>query len=110
VTGQSALNTVAEFKPVQAEMSPLPKPVDHKAKTDERMKPLGAVLFRALSSSGDVGLSWVECLALTSDGDPMVGQVVTWMRSKGVSIEARYVAGETRFYLMPSDVGATTPE
>ena len=65
------------------------------------MKPVAAGLFRALHQSLEAGLSWVECLALTPDEGPMVGQVVTWMRSKGVDIEARYVAGETRFYLIP---------
>ena len=86
-------------KPIRApepEFSPLPKP--RKDDRDERLRPLAAVMFKALKDAGDDGLSWAEAWALT-DGTEQTGVVVTWMRQKGVSVVAFYEGGMTRFRL-----------
>jgi hypothetical protein len=63
-----------------------------------------APVYRALIAQGSVGLSWREVYALLHGGEHAVGdqqvhvgQVISWMRSKGVVIDAFYEGGETRF-------------
>jgi hypothetical protein len=97
-----AASTMSSFQPVRAEVvvSPAPAPMgsSQRARHDERMKPMAAVLFRALREAES--LSWLECLALMPEGETNVGQVIVWLRFHQCDIEAKYVAGETRFYLV----------
>lgn len=81
-----------------------PRPVENRAQKryDEMRRPQGALMFRMLRDRHEEGASWKECWALGEGNEGWdVGPIVVWLRSKGVSIDARYdvVAGETRFYL-----------
>lgn len=78
-------------------ISATPRPV--KDKTSETYKPVAAVLFRALRSRGEAGLSWRECWMVLEEAasDVAVGPLIIWMRSKGVGILATYRDGETVF-------------
>jgi hypothetical protein len=91
-------------QPTQEPVYGPPRPVVNRAREaqDAMRRPQAAVLFRALKSAGESGLSWKECWALSDDEEFVVGPIVIWMRFHGCDIEARYdvVAGETRFYLM----------
>jgi len=78
-------------------VSRLPRP-KKKTSEDEQMRPLAAVLYKALQGRPD-GLSWIECFALWPSERPQVGMLVIWMRSKGVPVSAIYVNGQTRFVL-----------
>lgn len=82
-------------------VSATPRPV--KNKTDDTYKPVAAVLFKALRSRGEAGLSWRECWMVLEEAasDVAVGPLVIWMRSKGVSIVALYRDGETVFVWEP---------
>ncbi len=82
-------------------ISPTPKPRAKKAGIDRR--PDAEKLYRALVRAGADGLAWRECFDLVDEP----GSVVTWLRSKGVSVTAPYdpVIGETRFTL--TTVGET---
>ena len=78
-----------------------------RAPTNTLARRRAAVLYRALVASGSEGLAWRECWQVllndedlvTEDSPVAIGQVITWMRQKGVPIDALYVAGETRFRL-----------
>jgi len=96
--------TVSDSKhPTQEPVYGPPQPVRNRQREaqDEMRRPQAALLFRALRSAGESGLSWKECWALSDDEEFVVGPIVIWMRFHGCDVEARYdpVAGETRFYL-----------
>lgn len=79
----------------QTKVSPTPKARPKKEGIDRR--PDAEKLYRALQRAGGNGLAWRECLDFVEEP----GSVVTWLRSKGVGVEAGYdpTIGETRFTL-----------
>jgi hypothetical protein len=98
--------TPDEEPPTQGPALPRARGSKAREAYDQKRRPQAALMYRMLRERHEAGMSWRECWALGEGNDDWdVGPIIVWMRSRGVSVEARYdpVVGETRFYLVAGE-------